>query len=187
MKAHHENLAAGGAEHRPIGIDVDVHRAIERQRLSLAERENDILRRILLPPRGTAAASPRPAAGAGRASPRSRGLWSVEIGGRRIAAANLKHAYRRLLCELAAACPHFLEAFAEEKERTRRFVARTPAALYGRSPHLARRHAEPLTGGWYFDTNLSAAQIAKRARAAARLCGLHYGPDVRILDNLREI
>ena len=69
---------------------------------------------------------------------------------------------------------------------SRRFVARTPAALYDKSPHLAR-HAEPLVDGWYFDSNLSAARVAKLARIAARLCGLHYGSDVRILDNLREI
>ena len=89
--------------------------------------------------------------------------------------ANLKQAYRILLRELAMAHPHFLEAFAGEKGRARRFVARVPAALYGRSPHLARRHAEPLAGGWYFDSNLSAEQVARRARIAARLCGLCYG------------
>jgi len=45
---------------------------------------------------------------------------------------------------------------------------------------------DPLAG-WYFDSNVSADQVGKRARIAARLCGLHYGPDVWILDNLREI
>jgi hypothetical protein len=119
-------------------------------------------------------------------SPRSRGLWTVELGGRRIPAANLKHAYRLLLGELQAAHPGFLDAFAREKTPGRRFVARAPADLYGRSPHLAR-HAQPLGGGWYFDSNLSLTQVAKRARIAARLCGLPYGSDVRILDNLREI
>lgn len=180
---------ARGAAFREIGIDVDLHRAIERARLSFGESENDILRRLLL-----TAAGKRPGrlpaagrAGAARAEPRRRGLWTVEIGGRRIAAANLKHAYRTLLNELYAAHPHFLEAFAGESARGRRFVARVPAELYGRSPHLAERHAEPLVGGWYFDSNLSAEQVARRARIAARLCGLYYGPDVRILDNLREI
>ena len=30
-------------------------------------------------------------------------------------------------------------------------------------------------------------QVARRARIAARLCGLRYGRDLRILDNLREL
>ena len=110
----------------------------------------------------------------------------MEIGGRRIAAANLKQAYRALLLELAAAHPHFLDAFAAEQGRSRHYVARTPAGLYGTAEHLAR-HAEPLQGGWYFDSNLSEARVARLARTAARLCGLHYGSDVRLLDNLREI
>ena len=169
---------------RQIAIDLDVHRLIERQRRAFGESENDILRRLLVPARGDAAGAP--AARGAAAALRSRGLWSVEIGGRRIPAANLKDAYRALLRALAAAHPHFLEAFADEKGRTRRYVARTPAALYGRSAHLAR-HAEPLVQGWYFDSNLSAARAGKLARVAARLCGLFYGPDIRILDNMREI
>jgi hypothetical protein len=175
---------------KPIGIDLDIQRAIERARISFGESENDILRRLLLSARGSSGTGPpRHAAAPGpvRGAPRRRGLWTVEIGGRKIPAANLKHAYRTLLRELEAAHPHFLEAFARERSRSRRFVARTPDELFGRSPHLARRHAELLVGGWYFDTNLSADQAARRARIAARLCGLHYGSDVRILDNLREI
>ena len=176
-------------EFREIAIDLDVHRAIERRRQALDETENGILRRLLLT--GPAARGTPRARAAGAANPharvsRSRGLWSVEIAGRRLAAANLKDAYRVLLRALASAHPHFLECFAQEKERSRRFVARTPADLYARSPHLAR-HAQPLADGWYFDSNLSLTQVAKRARIAARLCGLHYGSEVRILDNLREI
>lgn len=173
---------------RRIGIDLDVHRAIERRRQAVGESENDILRRLLLAPRGAGPRQPAAAAPVGGPSgvSRSRGLWSVEIGGRRLPAANLKDAYRVLLRALDAAHPHFLGSFAQEKARTRRFVARAPADLYGRSPHLAR-HAQPLVDGWYFDSNLALSQVAKRARIAARLCGLLYGPDVRILDNLREI
>lgn len=176
-------------EIREIDIDVDVHRAIERARVSFGESENDILRRLLLAPRGSKAAPPRSEAAPkpARTEPRRRGLWTVEIGGRKIPAANLKHAYRTLLRELDASHPHFLESFAAEQARGRRFVARSPAGLYGRSPHLARRHAERLADGWYFDSNLSSEQVSRRARIAARLCGLHYGPDLRILDNLREV
>lgn len=174
---------------REIEIGVDVSRAIERARRTFAESENDILRRLLVA--RPQPIRPRRGAGGGKDAPRGaarrRGLWTLEIGGRRLAAANLKDAYCALLRELAAAHPAFLQAFADEKTFGRRFVARSPAALYDRSPHLAGRHALPLGNGWYFDSNLSSTQVAKRARIAARLCGLHYGSDVRILDNLREI
>jgi hypothetical protein len=176
-----------GGQRRTIEIEIDVHRAIERARIALGESENDILRRLLRPKRIRAVLPDVPGGSARPSGPsRGRGLWSVEIGGRRRPAANAKQAYRILLHELAAAYPHFLEAFAEEQGRSRRFVARTPAALYGKAAHLAR-YAEPLVAGWYFDSNLSAARVARLARIAARLCGLHYGSDVRILDNLREI
>lgn len=174
-----------GAAFRRIEIDLAVHRAIERRRSSVSESENDILRRILAGSSRRAAPLPR-AAGAPAGATRTRGSWSVQLGGGRLTAANLKDAYRRLLCELAAAHPHFLDEFAGEKERRRRFVARAPAALYEHSAHLVR-HAQPLVDGWFFDANLSETQIAKRARIAARLCGLFYGQDVRILDNFREI
>lgn len=174
---------------RPIGIDVEVHRAIERARLSLDESENEILRRLLISPRPDGRRARRPGRGARPhgAESRRRGLWTVEIQGHKRPAANLKDAYRELLCVLGAVYPHFLEAFGEEKARGRRFIARSPSALYERSPHLARDHAEALADGWYFDSNLSAEQVARRARIAARLCGLHYGSEVRIVDNLREI
>jgi negative regulator of replication initiation len=172
-----------------VGIDEEVRRLIERHRLSLTESENDILRRVLprVPP-----APPLPGALAAAASPpprgtRRRGQWTVEVQGERIAVANLKAAYRALLEILHSRHPDFLAAFAEEKGRRRLFVARTPAQLYPASPHLAKRHAAPLASGWYFDTNVSTTQVARRARVAARLCGLRYGADVRILENLREI
>lgn len=173
---------------KQIGIDVEVHRLIEQHRRSFSESDNDILGRILpliplvtpQPPARSETASPAPGT-------RIRGQWTVEIEGHRIAAGSLKAAYRTLLTALSERSPDFLVRFAEEKGRSRRYVARTPGGLYGTSPHLAKDHAEPLVGGWYFDTNLSTAQVSTRARIAARLCGLRYGADVRILENLREI
>ena len=147
-----------GGQRRTIEIEIDVHRAIERAR-SRARRE----RERHPAPRCSGPGGPAPSrrlrrrlAPPGRRGPsRARGLWSVEIGGRRIPAANAKQAYRLLLRELAAAHPHFLEAFAEEPgARAGSSPARRPA-LYGKSAHLAR-HAEPLVDGWYFDSNLSA-------------------------------
>jgi hypothetical protein len=111
------------------------------------------------------------------------------VRGERLCAANLKLAYRTLLETLDSLYPDFLPAFAEEKgrSRSRRFVARTRGQLYAASPHLAERHAALLESGWYFDSNVSAVQVARRARIAARICGLRYGTEVRILENLREI
>lgn len=175
---------------KQVGIDVDTNRMIEQHRRSFAESTNEILRRILpLVPLST---SPADTSSARQASPpaagtRARGQWTVEIQGDRIPAANLKCAYRSLLEALSARDAGFMARFSEEKGRSRRFVARSPGHLYAASPHLAERYAECLPNGWYFDTNLSTAQVAKRARVAARTCGLRYGADVRILENLREI
>ena len=174
---------------KQVGIDVDVNRMVEQHRRSFSESVNDILRRVLplIPPSETPPVRFAPSSPESVRAIRTRGQWTVEIDDRRIAAGSLKAAYRTLLLALSERSPDFLARFAEEKGRSRRFVARTPGALYGASPHLAKDHAEPLTDGWYLDTNLSAAQVSARARIAARLCGLRYGADVRILENLREI
>lgn len=168
-----------------IDVDPEVQRAIERHRRVPSESENDILRRVLAiaawAPRRPVLETPGPT------GTRRRGQWAVELLGETIPAANLKAAWRTLLDALDVRFPEFLSDFAEEEGRTRRFVARSPGELYAAAPHLARRHAEPLAGGWYYDSNVSAAQVARRARIAARLCGLRYGRDLRILESLREI
>jgi hypothetical protein len=174
---------------KQIGIDVDVHRSIEQARQSFSESENDILRRLLL---GEAAlrrsALPKRSRIIGlEDAVRSRGLWSVDVKGERISAANMKEAYRTLLLKLDEVSPNFIERFASERARSRRFVARKPTDLYDSSPHLADEYAQPLKDGWYYDTNLSTEQVAKRARVAARVAGLSYGREVRLLDNLREV
>lgn len=175
------------AKLKQIGIDVDVNGVIEQARLSFSESENDILRRLLLAARGAARPRAGPAAAAPVGPPRARGLWTVELLGEREAAANLQSAYRLTLERLAQRFPNFLQEFSREKARSRRFVARDPRALYGNAPHLADKHARPLGDGWYVDTNLSRVQVAQRTKIAARLCGLLYGKDLRILDNLEEI
>jgi hypothetical protein len=171
---------------KQIGIDVDVHRAIEQARQSFSESENDILKRLLL--RGAAPhRSVQKRLPIAEETVRSRGLWSVDVKGERISAANMKEAYRTLLLKLDEVSPNFIERFASERARSRRFVARKPSDLYDSSPHLADEYAQPLKDGWYYDTNLSTEQVAKRARVAARVAGLSYGRDVRLLDNLREV
>jgi hypothetical protein len=183
------------SDQRQIAIDVDVHRAIEKARRSFGENENDILRRLLLraPTAGRSTANSLIGKNSRRRSPlsgsvsRSRGLWSVRVKGKRISATNMKDAYRLLLLELADLDPGFLDRFAAEGSSRRRFVAASPEGLYASSPHLAGDHARHLVDDWYFDTNLSAEQVARRVRVAARVAGLAYGRDVQLLDNLREL
>lgn len=175
---------------KQIGIDVEVNGVIEKNRRSFSESENDILRRLLLdgresrtPVRPVTTRTPTEASGPSR----KRGLWSVEFRGQRHAAPNLKGAYERLLLILSDAFPSFLQDFSQEQARSRRFVARNPVHLYLASPELADEFAKPLRDGWYFDTNLSTDQVANRARVAARVCGLLYGRDVKILNGLQQI
>lgn len=174
---------------KQIGIDLEVNRVIEGHRRSFSESPNDILRR-LLPldvadrPAGT---PPRASAAPESETVRRRGRWTVERGSKRIAAGNLKEAYRSALLLLNEEFPGFLSRFAEEQARSRRFVAKSPSELYLASPRLARHHAKPLVDGWFFDTNLSTDQVARRVRIAARICGVHYGPDFRLLNNLEQI
>ena len=175
-------------ELRQIAVDVDVHRLIEQNRASFGESENDILRRLLL----SGADGVERRGGSSRTTTRksgtrSRGNWSVVIGADRFPAANLKDAYYIFLRQLAERVPGFIEAFAQERSGSRLFVAQTPQHLYPTAPHLVRDFACTLVDGWYYDSNLSSAQVARRARIAARICGLHYGADVKILDNFREI
>ncbi len=174
---------------KKVGIDVDVNGIIESHRRSFSESENDILRRLLLPMEN--GKTP------GRADPagpdleeravRARGRWTVLRGDRRIPAANLKEAYRAALLLLHEEFPEFLKRFGEEEARARRFVARSAVDLYLKSPALARHHAKPLVDGWFFDTNLSTDQVSRRVRIAARICGLRYGTEFALFNNLEQI
>jgi negative regulator of replication initiation len=177
-------------EVKTIEIDLDVNAAIERERRSFQETANDILRRRLLSGQESARSVTVDAVdleAAEAPGERITGRWTVELGGRRVSTSNLKAAYRTLLLLLDEQYPGFLRAYSEERSRARRFVARAPGDLYLNSPNLAKQHAKPLTAAWYFDTNLSTDQVASRARIAARVAGLRYGRDVRILNNLEEI
>lgn len=178
------------SETKTIEIDLDVNAAIEKDRRSFQESANDILRRRLLGERDSGRAPVKSAVdleAIEESGERVTGRWTVELSGKRGSASNLKSAYRTLLLLLHERHPTFLQAYSEERTRARRFVARAPRDLYLNSPDLAKLHAKPLTAGWYFDTNLSTDQVARRARIAARLCGLRYGREVRILNGLEEI
>ena len=174
---------------KQIGIDVDVNGVIEKSRRAFSETENDILRRLLLGNAETRIPRLKPNRHVepDQSPVRQRGLWTVELTGERHSAPNLKGAYKTLLLELQKLDPTFLQRFSSEKSRARRYVSRQPAQLYLASPELAKDHAKSLHDGWFFDTNLSTQQVSQRIRVAARLCGLTYGKDVRILNNFEEI
>lgn len=182
---------------KPIEIDLEVNAEIEKNRLSFAERANDILRRMLLPhlqpartndpehdPANAPAAAPLATAYRGG---RTTGRWTVEVSGQRQSAPSLKAAYREALLLLSERYPDFLEKFSQEGSRSRKFVARNSRELYLTSPNLAAKHAAALTDGWFFDTNLSTDQVARRIRVAARICGLTYGKDFQLLNNFEQI
>ena len=172
---------------KQIGIDVDLNGVIESNRRSFSETENDILRRLLLGAKALSAPAVPNGSETETSAVRARGRWTVVRGQNRVAAANLKEAYRQALLLLHEEFPDFLERFSEEEARARRFVAKSPVDVYLKSPALARHHAKPLADGWFFDTNLSTDQVARRVRIAARICGLHYGSDFALLNNLEQI
>jgi hypothetical protein len=168
------------AKYKQIGIDVEVSRAIEANRLSFSETENDILRRMITGAKPQRLASPKFNPPILPQGTRNRGAWSVVVNGEKSAAASLTSAYQTMLLSLARLDSNFLEKFSTRRARTRLFVSKRPETLYGNSPHLAADFAKPLTDGWYFDTNLSLQQIAQRARAAAEVSDLRYGVDLYI-------
>lgn len=171
---------------KQIGIDVEVSAVIEKHRRTFSESENEILRRLLVDVREAV----RPEASSREIDNhaiRGRGMWTVVRGKNREAAPNLKEAYRRTLLLLHEEFSDFLQRFSQEEARARRFVAKSPTDLYLKSPALARHHAKALADGWFFDTNLSTDQVARRVRIAAGICGLHYGTDLALLNNLQQI
>ena len=172
---------------KQIGIDVDINGVIEKHRRAFSESENDILRRLLLVDARVQEQRTPPTDANANQAVRQRGLWTVEVQGYRVPAPNLKGAYKALLLELQKFDSAFLQRFSLERSRSRRFVSRHPKQLYLASPNLAKDYAELLIDDWYFDTNLSTEQVSKRIRVAARLCGLSYGKDVRILNSFQEI
>ena len=181
-------------EAKLVEIDLEVNAIIESNRRSFSETPNDILRRMLLSSEASAKSNaPHSPASIGattiEAPPgaRTTGRWTVDLLGQRYPAPSLKEAYREALLRLGEAYPRFLEEFAREGGRSRKFVATAPRDLYLSSPHLAAKHAAPLRDGWFFDTNLSTDQVARRVRAAARVCGLSYGKDFQLLNNLAQI
>lgn len=157
---------------KSIEIDLDVHRAIENARTDFAQGENEILRFLL-------GIDSRPVDR--RATPRlarSSGAYSTVLGDAAIEANSLKELLRRVLLHLAKVRPGYMEKVAKyETRRGRRLIARTPEALYPKSPHLAAL-AEKLDGQWWFDTNVSRQQVQTYLGVLSELAGLSSRPTI---------
>jgi hypothetical protein len=179
---------------RRIEIDLELHRLIEGARRSFEESECEILKRELSgsvepdadPPERAAPSTVESAIPIGS---RTTGQWSVDAHGGRFLARNLREAYLTAIAKVSEKRPDVLDQLADEGDGRRRIVARRPADLYPRSPHLAERHRNNWhqLGEWYVDLNLSREQASKRIRRACALAGLRYGKDLTIYDALRAL
>lgn len=104
---------------------------------------------------------------------------SVTLFGRTTSLRTKQDVLAAVLSELSQRDPNFLERFAAERGRTRRFVSRSREALYPGSPHLAT-YARQLAGGWWMATNFSARDIERVVTRACDAAGVEYGRDVSI-------
>ena len=161
---------------KQIEIDLDVNRAIENGRISFDESHNQVLRRLL-------AIDGRPVRrnvqtpGVLR-SPRSSGAYSAMIGATPIEGNSLKELLRRVILKGHKLQPGFIDELARlPTARGRHIVARTPQGLYPKSPQLVE-YAEPLTEGWWYDTNVGRAQVAAYLRIIAGLLKLPQIPTI---------
>lgn len=74
----------------------------------------------------------------------------------------------------------FLERFAARPKhgRTRRYLARSPEALYPGRLDLAREHSFKLQSGWYVGTNVSHAQIERIIEMACEVSRIRFGQEL---------
>ena len=125
-----------------------------------------------------------PASGSGtRRRTHRRGTVTIE--GREHDFANMKDALVVVLRDLHARDETFLERCAahpvfagrERGDRTRRYIARNPEALYPHRPDL-REHATEFVDGWWLATNSNNATKERQMRVAAEVGGLGFGTDL---------
>ncbi|WP_203291700.1 hypothetical protein [Maricaulis parjimensis] len=166
-----------------IELDLGLHKALEAHRTSLDESQTDILRRVLanapLPadPSPPSAPIPHDWLDMEETAGRQTGRYRVRLHDREYFAGSQKSAYRLALIWLAKTRPDLLDILSKDGTGRRRVVARSPEALYPRSPQLTK-HAEKLCDGWYVDVNLSREQKLARIKTACRLAGLEYDKDL---------
>jgi hypothetical protein len=165
-----------------ISLSLATYKAIEAQRLSFGESHDAIIRRALSERSGRRARMAGRAAVLGRGAPRRRGKVQVVLFGRTQEVFNLRDSYLVIITALTRHKATLLHLLSLEGSERRRWVARSPEALFVTAPHLASEHAHQISPEWYVDTNVSRAQIVARLTVAARLAGYEFGEDVRIVE-----
>jgi len=165
-----------------ISVSLATYKAIEAQRLSFLESHDAIIRRALAERHGRPGQTAARLALAARGAPRRRGAISVEMFGKVQPAMNLKDAYLVILAALVRHKASLLQLLATEGTLRRRWVARSPAALFVTAPHLAGEHAHQIAPDWFVDTNVSRAQIHARLTRACAIAGYRFGEDVRLVE-----
>jgi hypothetical protein len=153
---------------------LELHKAMEANRLSLSETQRDIIMRALL-------YAPR----ADRASPhrtrktRRTGEYQVYLLGEVVTGKSLKEILKNALLRLERKKPGSLKSLARRRTpRGRYIVAARPEDLYPRRPQLLPR-AERLDGNWWYDTNISFNQTQRYLRTLAELTGAKEIPEIR--------
>jgi hypothetical protein len=165
-----------------ISLSLATYKAIEAQRLSFGETHDAIIRRALAERSTKRARTAGRAALLARGAPRRRGRVQVSLFGREQEVFNLRDAYLVIVTALVRHKANLLHLLSLEGSERRRWVARSPEALFVTAPHLASEHAHQLSPDWYIDTNVSRVQIVARLTVAARLAGYAYGEDVRVIE-----
>lgn len=168
---------------RSVELSLNTYKAIEAHRLSFEESHDEIIRRVCIKASSLQAAQQRAALRSGATGQRRRGNLSLDMLGERQPQANLKSAYLAALRGLLRYKHNLFELLSLEGTSRRKWVAKSPEALFQRSPHLAARHAEKILPNWFVDTNLSKDQILRRIKRAAALAGVRYGHEIKLLDN----
>ncbi len=165
-----------------ISLSLATYKAIEAQRLSFSESHDAIIRRALAERSGRRARAAGRVAAPGRGAPRRRGRVRVTLFGREQDVLNLRDAYLVILTTLIRHKAPLLTLLATHGSARRRWVARSPEALFVSAPHLAAEHAHQIAPDWFVDTNVSRAQIMSRLTVAAGLAGCRFGEDVALLE-----
>ena len=165
-----------------VSLSLATYKAIEAQRLSFGESHDAIIRRALADRSGRRSQAAGRAALLARGAPRKRGRVRVTLFGREQDAFNLRDAYLVIITALTRHKASLLQLLANEGSTRRRWVARSPEALFVTAPHLAAEHAHKIAPDWFIDTNVSRAQIIARLTVAARIAGYSFGEDVRIIE-----
>ena len=75
---------------------------------------------------------------------------------------------------------NFLENLSAKRARVRRFLARTPEAIYPGRSDLARDKTYEVLPGWWIGTNSSCEDLERFMHAVCRSADLVYGKDLRV-------